>query len=163
MRVARRQVRYLALVILGVRPRTKEAALDQRQEGSVVGHSVRHIVRFREGGDGDQGDADTQLIKGGTLGWEPSNGTETGTELGLNPLALGTVQPFARLLADGIGALPRRNPIRGTRPALGGGWRRDVVIKTSVLVMGDEENGVAPVRTLAYRIDELSDEALTCA
>ena len=29
----------------------EEATLDERQQGGVVGHAVRHIVRFREGRD----------------------------------------------------------------------------------------------------------------
>jgi hypothetical protein len=110
MRVACCQVWRLFLVILSVRIRTEEAALDQCQEGSVVGHPVRYIVWFREGRDGDQGDADTQLIEGGTVGWERSGGAAIGTELGLNNPALSAVQPTAWRLAcrrvGRIGALP---------------------------------------------------------
>ena len=51
MRVAGRQVGRRPLVILGAGIGTEKAALDERQEGGVVGHAVRHVVRFRKGGD----------------------------------------------------------------------------------------------------------------
>src|SRR5215470_472692 len=159
--VERRTIIEVEQVFQGVRVcvarrqvvRSEEATLDQRQEGGVVRYLVRHVMRFRERGHHEQRDTDAQLIERGTGGGERFSGIEIGTELSLNRLALGAVQPLTRLRAYGwvgrIGALPRLYPVRGTYTALRSGRWCDVVIKATVLVIGDEDDRVAPVWTLA--------------
>src|SRR5262245_10614424 len=137
MRVARRQV------VGG-----EEAALDECQQGGVVRHAVRHIVRFREGRDCYQRDADAQLIEGGAAGWERSGGSKAGTKIFFNRLALGAVQPTAWRLAYRwiglIGALPWFDPVGGPCTALWGSRRRNMVIKTPVLVIDDKDDRLFP-------------------
>src|ERR1700722_18959670 len=59
-----------------------------------------------------------------------------------------------------IGTLTRRNTVRSARKTLTS-WRwRHVIIVSAVLVVGDEDNGILPMRAVANRAEYLRDVGL---
>src|SRR5215470_18870577 len=164
MRVARRKVWRLGSDIGRIGIGREETALDEGQDRGVVRHAVRDVARLGERRDHEQGNANAELIEARALPWERACGTELRTELGRLELAFRAVQTRAGCLARGwigrVGALSGRDSVGGPLATLPGSRRRHVVIVAAVLIVGDEHDGVGPVRTVADGVDDAGNKAL---
>src|SRR5215470_2370929 len=130
--------------------RAQEAFLDKSQQRREVTHSMRNIMRPGEGRHRHKGNAEPQLIKAGALIGERSGRVcrESRAECFLNIEAEGALRSSTWLLAGGwvgeIGTASGIDSIGRPLSALARARRRYMVVGTSVLVVGDEDDGILP-------------------
>jgi len=151
-----------------------EALLDEGEERGVIADGVRDVLALGEGRDGDEGNADSELIEVGALGRVGAGGIggEGGAErdrvvqagVGVAEevgVALGAA---AGLQAGGrvrsVGALAGRDTVGIGLTGLAGVGRTDVVVGTAVLIVGDEDDGILPAGAVADGVDDLRDVGL---
>ena len=140
----------------------------------MIADGVRDVVALGEGRDGDEGNADSELIEVGALRRVGAGGIggEGGAERdGVVQAGVGVAEevgvalgPAAGLQAGGrvgeIGALAGRDAVGIALAGLRSMGRTDVVIETAVLIVGDEDDRILPVGAVADGIDDLGDVSL---
>src|SRR5215467_834021 len=140
----------------------------------MVADRMRDVTRLGEGRDREEWHphpelVETRALRGIGAGWIRS---ERGTEIlgildrvvcGVEKIR-GALGASAGLFTAGrigkISALSGRNAIRRPRAGLLRLWRFGMVIKSAVLVVRDQDDGVAPVGSIAHGIDQLRYECL---
>src|SRR5689334_12247981 len=127
----------------------REPPLDKRKNRGVVANRMRHVSRSREWRDNYKGHPDAILI-------EAVDALFSGQSLRAKQLlvirAVGALRTITENLGVGrvgeIRAFSRRNAVRRDR-----GRRGDVIVETTMLVVGPDNYRVAPVRSAADRVD----------
>src|ERR1035437_950405 len=147
----------------------EEALLDEGQHRGVIAHRVRDVVRLRKRRYHDERNAESELIEIRALrrvwrGFWSEKCRADGGDVALAELALRASawqqarrrigQVFAQARIDAVG-------IEGS--TLRGGRRRYVIIKSTVLVVGQEDDRVLPVGSLADGPDDLRGDVFTGA
>ena len=164
----------VAVVVSGAVWDAHEALLDEGQKRGVIADGVRDVVALGEGRDGDEGNADSELIKVGALGRVGAGGigSEGRAERdGVVQAGVGVAEEVgvalcaaAGLKAGGwvrkIGALSGRDAVGIALAGLGSVGRTDMVVGTAVLIVGDEDDGVLPTGAVADGVDDLRDVGL---
>ncbi len=87
----------MVAVVVRVIFEAKEAALDEGQQRGVAAGGVRDVMRLGKCRDGQEGHADTELVKGGAIFWIGAGGI--GGQIGAE--FFGVVDGCVRL-AEGI-------------------------------------------------------------
>src|ERR1035437_1202127 len=146
----------------------EEALFDEGQHRGVIADHVRDVMRLREGRDHDERNPEAELIEIGALRrvWRGfwSECRADGLDVALAEVALrATAWQQARRRTGQVFAQTRIDAVGIEGSALRGGRRRYVIIESAVLVVGQEDDRVLPVGSVADGPDDLRGDVFTGA